>query len=75
MQTYCLICRKYTDNIGPRKVIITNKVVREKSRCANCMSDKSKFLQQKSNNKRSWNNISILNYWCINHYKTWWHIV
>ena len=35
MQTYCLICRKYTDNIGPRKVIITNKVVREKSRCAN----------------------------------------
>ena len=40
MQTYCLSCRKHIDNIGSKKVIMTNKVVREKSRCANCMSDK-----------------------------------
>ena len=46
MQTYCFSCRKHADNIGSKKVIMTNKVVREKSRCANCMVHKSKFLKQ-----------------------------
>ena len=39
------------------KVKMTNKVIREKSRCANCMVDKSRFQKQKHNKKRSWNNI------------------
>ena len=30
---------------------MTNKVFREKSRCANCIVDKSRFLKQKSNKK------------------------
>ena len=51
MKTCCLSCRKHPDNIGSKKVIRTNKVVREKSTCANCMVDKSRFLIQKSNKK------------------------
>ena len=52
MQTYCLSCKKHTNNVGAKKVTMTNKVVRVKSRCANCMSEKSRFLKQKSNNKK-----------------------
>ena len=51
MQTYCLGCRKHTDNIGPRKVIMTNKVVRQSFKCANCVAEKSRFLKPKSNKK------------------------
>ena len=49
MQTYCLNFRKHTNNIVSNKLIMTNKVVREVSRCANCMVDKSRSLKQKSN--------------------------
>ena len=58
MQTYCLSCRKHIDNIGSKKVIMTNKVVREKSRCANCMSDKSRSLKQRPNKKSNSNRIN-----------------
>ena len=51
MQTYCLSCRKHTDNIGSKEVTVTNKVIREKSRCANCVAEKSRFLKQNSNKK------------------------
>ena len=51
MQTYCLSCRKHTDNIGSKKVIMTNKVRREKSICPNCVADKSRFLKQRFNKK------------------------
>ena len=40
MQTYCLTCKKHTSNIGSIKVIMTNKAIRDKLRCANCISDK-----------------------------------
>ena len=43
MQTDCLNCRRHTGNIGSKKVIMMNKVIRKKSRCAYCMSDKSRF--------------------------------
>ena len=69
MQTYCLSCRRQTGNIGSKKVIMTNKVVREKSRCANCMSDISRFLKQKPN-KKVVGIILILNFSYTNHYKT-----
>ena len=52
LRTYCLACRKQTNNIGSRKVTMTNKVVRNKSRCGECLSDKSRFLIQKPNNTR-----------------------
>ena len=58
MQTYCLSCKKHTNNIGSKKGIMANKVIRGKSRCANCTSDKSRFLKQNSNKKSGWNNIN-----------------
>ena len=51
MQNYRVSCKKRTDIIGSKKVIMKNQVVRGKSRCANCLDDKSKFLKQKLNNK------------------------
>ena len=53
MQTYCLSCRKHTEKIGPRKVIITNKVVRQTSSCANCVAKKLIFSKNKSS-KKNW---------------------
>ena len=47
MQTYCLSCQKHTDNIGSKKVIMTNKVVRQAAKCANYVVEKSRFLKQK----------------------------
>ena len=46
LRSYCLACRKHTNNIASRKVIMTNEVVRDKSRCSECLSDKSRFLKQ-----------------------------
>ena len=46
-----------------------NKVIREKSRCANCISDKSRFLKQKPNKKKIGTKL-ILNFSYTNHYKT-----
>ena len=52
MQAYCLSCKKDTDNIGSKKVIVTNKVIRQKSRCANCVAENSRFLKHKSKKKK-----------------------
>ena len=51
LRTYCLSCRKYTNNVASRKVTMTNKVVRNKSSCGEYLSDQSKFLKQKPNKK------------------------
>ena len=56
LRTYCLACRKHTNDITSRKVTMTNKVVRDKSRCGECFSDKSRFVKQKPN-KKGVNNI------------------
>ena len=53
LKTYCLACREHTDKIGLRKVTMTNKVFRDKSRYSECLSDKSRFMKQKLN-KKSW---------------------
>ena len=47
--TYCFGCKDYTKNFRPEKVKMTNKVVREKSHCIVCPSNKSRFLKQKIN--------------------------
>ena len=44
--TYCFGCKDYKKNFRPEKVNMTNKVVREKSHCIVCWSDKSRFLKQ-----------------------------
>ena len=44
--TYCFGCKDYTQNFSPQKVKMTNKVLREKSHCVACRSNKSRFLKQ-----------------------------
>ena len=44
--TYCFGCKDYTKNFRPKKVNMTNKVVREKSHCIIYWSNKSRFLKQ-----------------------------
>ena len=48
---------------------MTNKVIRQKSRCANCMVEKSRFLKQQII-KKVFGIILILNHLYTNHYKT-----
>ena len=50
---YCLGCKDYPNNFKPQEVKVTNKVLREKSNCVDCRSNKSRFLKQKHNNKNN----------------------
>ena len=45
--TYCLGCKDYSKNYRPQNMKTTNKVLREKSHCVVCQSNKSRFLKQK----------------------------
>ena len=47
--TYFFGCKDYTNNFRPQEVNMTNKVLREKSHCIICRSNKSRFLKQKMN--------------------------
>ena len=47
--TYCFGCKGYTQNFRPQEERMTNKVLREKSHCVVCRSNKSRFLKQKIN--------------------------
>ena len=49
MKNYCLGCKKHTDDMGSKKVIITNKIIRYASECSYCAAENSRFLKQKSN--------------------------
>ena len=53
-----LLFKMYTKNIGLKKVTMTSKVIRAKSKCATCMANKSRFLKQK--HKKKWLVILIL---------------
>ena len=44
--TYCFGCKDYAKNFRPEKVKMINKVLREKSHCVVCRSNKSRFLKQ-----------------------------
>ena len=35
LKTYCLACREHAGNIGSKKVTMTNKAMRDKSRLLN----------------------------------------
>ena len=45
--TVGLGCKDYTHNFRPQEGKMTNKVLREKSNCIFCRSNKSRFLKQK----------------------------
>ena len=47
--TFCFGFKDYTKNFKPEKVKMPNKVLREKSHCVVCRSNKSRFLKQKIN--------------------------
>ena len=47
--TYCFECKDYTKNFRPEKVNMTNKVVREKSYCIVCRTNKSRFVKKQIN--------------------------
>ena len=46
---YCFGCKDYTKNFRPLEVKMTNKILREKSHCVVCRSNKSRFLKRKIN--------------------------
>ena len=48
-KTYCFGCKDFTHNFKPEKVKMTNKILREKSHCVVCQSNKSRILKQKIN--------------------------
>ena len=45
MESYCLKCRKYTENIDPKVSSTNNNRVIILSKCAICSSKKSKFIK------------------------------
>ena len=47
--TYCFECKDYIKNFRPEKLKMINKILREKSNCIVCRSNKSRFLKQKIN--------------------------
>ena len=47
--TYCFECKDYKKNFRPEKLKMINKILREKSNCIVCQSNKSRFLKQKIN--------------------------
>ena len=49
---HCFRRKDYTQNFRPQEVKMTNKVLRQKSRCVVCLSNKSRFLKQKHKNKK-----------------------
>ena len=49
--TYCFGCKDFTRNFRPQEVKMKNKVLREKSNCLVCRSNKLRFLKQKHNSK------------------------
>ena len=49
--TYCLGCKDFTRNFRPQEVKMTNNVLRKKSDCVVCWSNKSRFVKQKHNKK------------------------
>ena len=53
---YCFGCKDFTHNFRPQEIKMTKKkkkkILREKSNCVSCWSNKSRFLKQKHNNEK-----------------------
>ena len=50
--TYCLDCKDYTRNFRLKEVKMMSKVLRQKSNCLVCRSNKSRFLKRKDYDKK-----------------------
>ena len=51
LKAYCLACREHTGKIDSKRMTMTKKVIKDKPRCAQCLSDQSRFMKQKLNKK------------------------
>ena len=61
MQTYYINCRKPIDSIGPKKVVMANKVVRQSKKYFICVVEKLKIWKKyckKSSKKSNLNKIT-----------------
>ena len=47
MKTYCLKCKKDTDNIDPKMFITKNNRLLMQSKCSVCGTKKSRFVKNK----------------------------
>ena len=48
MNTYCLVCKKYTGNINPKLIKTKNNRKIMLSRCSNCNNKEPTFISQGS---------------------------
>ena len=48
MNTYCLVCKKYTGNINPKVIKTKNNRKMMLSRCSTCNNNKPTFISQGS---------------------------
>ena len=46
MKTYCLVCRKNTDNVNSKMIKTKNDRIQLKSQCSNCGNKKSRFVKK-----------------------------
>ena len=46
MKTYCLVCRKNTDNFNSKMIKTKNGRLQLKSKCSICGNKKSRFVQK-----------------------------
>ena len=51
MKTYCLVCRKNTDNINSKMIKTKNGRLQLKSLCSICGNEKSRFVQEQEAKK------------------------
>ena len=47
MKTYCLVCRKNTDNVNSKMIKTINDRLQLKSQCSICGNKKSRFVKNK----------------------------
>ena len=45
-ETYCLVCKKYTENTNPKIVRNRQNRLMIQSNCAICLSKKSRFIKE-----------------------------
>ena len=48
MLLYCSSCRKHMENLSPKKIKMTNELIRQASKFDLCVTNKSTFPKQKS---------------------------
>ena len=46
MKTYCLVCRKSTDNVNSKMIRTKNARLQLKSQCSNCGKKKPRFVKK-----------------------------